>query len=217
MDNLGERLSSITRRLRTPTSGEWQDGDYIDAGLAMHLSSNASHAQRDALRTLVFAIGPGQVLTADRDYDRTIVDNPDPGTGYTGPALVGWNHYTGARFGPFFAINDRVVTDEDPGPRKLRVVIDCNGSDLDLVVAVTPPGVLPRPASNCYALETASVTGGRTQEVIDLTPDPMASVLIPCRGTADGEHVQVYPFFLWVGFYAASGANIYTITAYEVR
>lgn len=213
----GERLTSVTRRLRTPTATEWRNGRMLDAGLAHILSHNVAHAQLQSLRQWVFSLGPGAVTNLERGYGG-LEDRPDPGS-YGGLSTIAWDVRTAQRFGPFLAIRDREATARATAFRRVRVDVDCEATALTLLAALTVPGELPD--GGALAFVTASVTAGRGIVTLDLDPTPaLLSDLWPSR-LLDGdspERASVFPLDLWLGWYSTTGSSsIYTICAHEVR
>lgn len=216
----GERLD-VARRLRTPTASEWRNGRNLDAGLAMIVSSNIAHAQRESVRRWVTSLGPGTVTNAERGYTRSstpMEDRPDPGS-YSGINSISWDVRTAQRFGTFLLVRDREVSGEPARWRRLRVSVDADASALTLLVALTAPGDIPGANNAGYA--SRSITAGR--DVYSLDVDPALDVLeqtIPARrpDTAGAEESRVAAVDLWVGWYSASGtSSIYSITAGEIR
>lgn len=217
----GERLTSITRCLRTPTTSEWRNGRFIDAGLAMVLSSNLSHLQRESVRQLACTLGPGALTNGVRGYTYSgtaLLDTSDPGT-YSDLNAISWDLQTAVKLGPFFLIGDREPSGESLAPRKIRVAIDCDGAALTLLAALTP--IDARPDSTVYASATATVTTGRTIETLELLPDrgiPISRISCRRQSTSSAEVSGVYAANLWVGFLGASGTNaVISISAYETR
>lgn len=213
----GERLTGVTRRLRTPTATEWRDGRMLDAGLAHILSHNIAHAQLQSLRQWVFSLGPGAVTNLERGY-AGIEDRPDPGT-YSGLSTIAWDMRTSQRFGPFLAIRDREASAEATAFRRVRVDVDCDGTALTLLAALTAPGSLPDASALAY--RTASVTAGRGIVTLELDPSPgLTSDQWPARAqdSDEPERCAVFPVDLWLGWYSTTGSSsIYTICAHEVR
>lgn len=223
MTLLGERLTSVTQRYRTPTSGEWADGDFIDAGTAMILSSNLAHLQRESVRHLVSALGPGQLTNTLRGYTYSgteLTDTRDPGS-YANWNVISWDMQTASVFGPFHLIRDREITGDVPGFRQIRVHIDAvaAASALTLVACITEPGATPTNGPIAFATKTAST--GRAVNSLTLTvPPTLGPKLEECRPLSGStpERVSVVRVALWVGWYAASGTNhILSITADEIR
>lgn len=216
----GERLTSTTRRLRTPTASEWRNGRFMDAGLGMILSSNLAHLQRESVRHLVTALGPGVITNATRGYSYSgtpLKDRPDPGT-YTGLGAISWDTATATRLGPFTLIADREITAEDPSWRQVRVNVDASSVNLVLYAALTagdPPG------PDHLGFATANATAGRAVNALTLTPSrSIRPERMPARrpDASTDESAQVATVYLWVGWYAASGTNaVITINADEVR
>lgn len=216
----GERLTSIVRRIHTPTADELAAGAAIDAGIAQILSHNLAYLQLErALRACVFSLGPGSITNDVRGFDG-LSDRRDPtgGAGYSGTNEVSWDQRTAQRFGPFLSIADREVSGEALAPRKLRVCIDCEGSALRLLVAVTAAGELP--SAGAYAFKQQLVTSGsRAIVTLDLEPEPIDGTGWPARrGAPDDEDAGVFPFDVWLGWYSASGSSaIYAVTVQEIR
>lgn len=213
----GERLTSVTRRLRTPTATEWRNGRMLDAGLAHIASHNVAHLQLQSLRQWVFSLGPGSVTNLERGYGG-LEDRPDPGS-YSGLSTISWDIRTAQHFGPFLAIRDREESAEATAFRRVRVDVDCDATALTLLAAITLPGELPD--GGALAFETASVTAGRGIVTIELDPSPaLLSDLWPARLPAGDapERAAVFPVDLWVGWYSTTGStSIYSICAHEVR
>lgn len=220
MTTTGERLTSPTRRIHTPTADELAAGAAIDAGIAQILSHNLAHLQLErALRACVFSLGPGSITNDVRGFDG-LSDRRDPtgGAGYSGTNEISWDRRTAQRFGPFLAIADREVSGEALAPRKLRVCVDCEGSALRLLVAVTAAGELP--SAGAYAFKQQLVTSGsRGIVTLDLEPEPIDGTGWPARrGAPDDEDAGVFPFDVWLGWYSASGGSaIYAVTVQEIR
>lgn len=219
MDLLGERLT--TRRLHTPTSGEWVAGEYVDAGLAMIVSSNLAHRQRESTRQLVTALGPGTFSNGVRGYTvlgTPLDDSPDPGS-YDGVTEIAWDWQTALRFGPLYLLGDRDVTDEPPTWRTIRVSLDVSATSATYYAAITTLGELPSTTALAFAESTS--TAGRTRLTLDLSPSrDLVPTPLTCRrpdGSAP-EQSLVAQVNLWVGWYGTSGTNsLWTISAFEVR
>lgn len=222
MDILGERLTSITRRIKTPTSVEWRSGEYLDSGLAMIVSHNLAHKQRESLRQIVSSFGPGTITNSVRGYTyqgTPLSDVRDPGT-YSDLNSISWDHQTSRTFGPFFAIADRDVTDEQPTWRKVRVCLDVTAGGLTVYACATQRRELPSYETHIgYASATSSA--GRTTLTLDLSiSNALAAQSMPCRRAPGDtpEHAIAAQYSLWVGWYGSSGTNsVWTISAYEVR
>lgn len=216
----GERLG-VARRLRTPTASEWRDGRHLDAGLAMIVSSNLAHAQRESVRRWVTSLGPGTVTNTERGYTRSstaMEDRRDPGS-YSGIASVSWDIRTAQRFGPLLMIRDREVSGQPARWRRVRVSVDADASALTLLVALTIPGEIP--GQNNLGFASSSITAGRGLYSVDVDPalDALEQTL-PARrpDAATAEETRSAAVDLWVGWYSASGtSSIYSITAGEIR
>lgn len=216
----GERLTTTTRRLRTPTASEWRDGRFVDSGLAMILSSNFAHLQRESVRHLATALGPGVITNASRGYSysgTTLKDRPDPGA-YTGLSAIAWDVATATRLGPFTLIADREIAAEDPTWRQIRVNVDADSVNLALYAALTAGDP---PAPDHLGFATVNATAGRAINALTLTPSRgIRADRMPARrpdGATD-ESTLTATVFLWVGWYAASGTNaVVSITANEIR
>lgn len=221
MDLLGERLTSVTRRLRTPTSTEWRAGEYADAGLAMIVSHNLAHRQRESLRQIASALGPGTITNATRGYaflGTPLRDVADPGS-YSGINEIAWDMQTARRFGPFYAIRDRDVTDEPPTWRTVRVCLDVTASNLTAYACLTQGLEFPAPES-FVAFESTTSTAGRTVLTLDLDPSrALAEAATRCRDFGgETEQTSAAQCSLWVGWYGNGGTNsVWTISAHEVR
>lgn len=220
MTTTGERLTAPARRVHTPTADELAAGAAIDAGIAQILSHNLAHLQLErALRACAFSLGPGSITNDVRGFDG-LTDRPDPtgGAGYSGTNEVSWDRRTAQRFGPFLAIADREVSGEARAPRKLRVCVDCEGSALRLLVAITAPSELPSAGAYVFAQQVVT-SGARGVVTIDLEPEPIDGTAWPARRAApDDEDAGVFPFALWLGWYSASGSSaIYAVTVQEIR
>lgn len=212
----GERLTSIARRIHTPTADELAAGAAIDAGIAQILSHNLAHLQLErALRACGFSLGPGSITNAERGFGG-LTDRPDPGT-YSGVTEISWDGRTAYPFGPFLSVADRVVSAEERAPRRLRFCIDCEGSALRLLMAITAPGELPSAAAYAFAQQLVT-SGARGIVTIDISPEPINAASWPARRSApDDEDAGVYPFTLWLGWYSASGSSaIYSVTVQEI-
>ena len=220
MDILGERLTSITRRIKTPTSVEWRAGEYLDSGLAMIVSHNLAHKQRESLRQIVSSFGPGAITNEIRGYTyqgTPLSDVRDPGT-YSDLNSISWDHQTARTFGPFFAIADRDVTDEQPTWRKVRVCLDVTAGGLTVYACATQRRELPSYETHIgYASATSSA--GRTTLTLDLDPRELSPASTKCRDFGgETEYTTAALCSLWVGWYGSSGTNsVWTISAYEVR
>ena len=220
MDILGERLTSITRRIKTPTSVEWRSGEYLDSGLAMIVSHNLAHKQRESLRQIVSSFGPGAITNSVRGYTyqgTPLSDVRDPGT-YSDLNSISWDHQTARTFGPFFAIADRDVTDEQPTWRKVRVCLDVTAGGLTVYACATQRRELPSYETHIgYASATSSA--GRTTLTLDLDPRELSPASTKCRDFGgETEYTTAALCSLWVGWYGSSGTNsVWTISAYEVR
>lgn len=220
-DLLGERLSSITRCIRTPTATAWRDGEFIDAALAMHLSSNLAHLQRESLRHIAAALGPGTITNGERGYTLSgtpFQDVRDPGT-YAGVTSISWDARTARHFGPVLLLGDRTPADETPTWRQLRVNLDVSAANLGVFACLTTLGAVPDGSHLGFASTTS--TAGRTTLALTLTPSRTLPLeRVPSR-RPDGsgpEFVDAAVVSLWVGWYGGSGTNsIYAITAHEVR
>lgn len=216
----GERLTGVTRRLRTPSTTEWEDGRFIDAGLAAIVNSNLAHLQRESVRHLVTALGPGAVANEVRGYylnNTALQDRFVPPSGFVDEAAIAWGVSSSACFGPFTLIGDREETDQHPTWRNIRVRLDCTGTALTVFAAFTE-GSLPSPGHQGFVQQT--ITAGRT--FADLLLPPARSLVaarVACRdpGGATAEDVFTVTGVLWVGWYSASGSSaVYTISADEV-
>jgi len=221
VDILGERLTSITRRLHTPTSVEWQAGEYLDSGLAMVVSHNLAHKQRESLRQIASAFGPGTITNSVRGYTfqgTALRDVADPGT-YSGLNAISWDLQTSRRLGPFYAIADRNVTNEQPTWRKVRVCVDVTAGGLDVFALLTQGLELPSTESRVAFTSTTS-SAGRTTLTLDLEPSrELTPDTTKCRDFGgETEYVSAALCSLWVGWYGTAGTNsVWTISAYEVR
>jgi len=221
LDLLGERLTSVTRRLRTPTSTEWRAGEYVDAGLAMIVSHNLAHRQRESLRQIASALGPGTITNAMRGYTfqgTPLRDVTDPVT-YSGLTSISWDLQTSRRFGPFYAVRDRDVTDEPPTWRTVRVCLDVTASNLTVLACLTQGLEFPAPESY-VAFESTTSTAWRTVLTLDLDPSrALAEAATRCRDFGgETEQSSAAACSLWVGWYGTSGTNsVWTISAHEVR
>lgn len=223
MDLLGERLTSVTRRLHTPTSDEWRSGEYVDAGLAMIVSHNLAHKQRESLRQIATALGPGTITNSVRGYTFQGVpleDTHDDGI-YTGVRAISWDEQTARHFGPVFLIADRDVTDQPPTWRSIRVNLDVTAGGMDLFACVTNAGVLPSEGA-FLAFDSATSSAGRTFVALDLGLSRANLVAVPqrCRRSTGSsvESSACAAVSLWVGWYGTGGTNsVWTISAYEVR
>lgn len=223
MSLLGERLTGVTQRLRTPTSGEWADGDFIDAGLAMILSSNLAQLQRESVRHLASALGPGQITNTTRGYTYSgtpLTDAADPGT-YSQWSTIAWDLQTSTVFAPIHLIRDREIAGDVPGFRKVRVNIDAQAAAASLTLLACLTSVDSTPRDGPLAFGSITAATGHAINSLTLTLEPeITPRLVDCRpptGTTP-EQSSVYRLALWVGWYASSGTNyVLTINADEIR
>ena len=220
MDILGERLTSITRRIKTPTSVEWRSGEYLDSGLAMVVSHNLAHKQRESLRQVATTLGPGTITNSVRGYafqGTALRDVADPGT-YSGINSISWDLQTSKRLGPLYAIADRNVSGEPPTWRKIRVCLDVTAGGLDVFAVLTQGLEFPSTESR-VAFASATSSAGRTTLTLDLEPRELSPASTKCRDFGgETEYTTAALCSLWVGWYGSSGTNsVWTISAYEVR
>ena len=142
---LGEVLPQ-GRRLCTPSSAQWLDGDAVDAGTAMILDSNLSQQARESLHQLGVALGPG--LLVDQTQTDEFAHLTDQDTPTNSPSFVrqvGWTQNRSMCFGPFDITQDARDTN-GVTTRNVVVSVDCDAnttSSLVLYVAVTQGMAIP--------------------------------------------------------------------------
>lgn len=220
MSTTGERLTSITRRIKTPTSVEWTDGRSVDAGTGMIVSSNLAHLQYESLRHLASGIGPGLCPVNNRGWTSVnLIDSPDPGS-YTGVGIISWSHDVSRVLGPCSLIKDKEQASESPGYRQIKLVIDASAGgvgSMTLYAVATMSGDRPSTESS-LGFQTLTAATGRARNVITMTvqtnlrPQPLS-----CRG-AGAEQSQVTLIDLHVGWYSTNAADaIITMSAFEIR
>lgn len=220
MSTTGERLTSITRRIRTPTTTEWSDGRSVDAGTGMIVSSNLAHLQYESLRWLGGGIGPGLCPVNNRGWTSiNLIDSPDPGT-YTGTNVISWSHDVSRVLGPYHIIRDKEQASEATGYRQIKLVIDASAGgvgSLTLYAVATMTGERPAPDTS-LGFQTLTATLGRARNIITLTILPnLRPQTTSCRGSG-AEQSQVTPIDLHLGWYSINPTDaIIALSAFEIR
>lgn len=219
MSVLGERLTSTTRCLHTPTASEWEDGDAIDAGTAMILSHNLAHLQAESLRWLGGGPGPGACVNNRGWTTRVLADTQDTAD-YVETGVIAWNQETSRILGPYALIADRERAGDRTTWREIKVVVDANagsGSSLVLYVCATLAGHRPSRETR-LVITSLTASNGRARNVltVSLTAD-LAPGTFACRG-GGGESVGVVLVDLHVGWSSTNAADaIVALSAFEVR
>ena len=216
---LGEVLPE-GRRLCTPSTDVWLDGDSVDAGTAMILDSNLSQQSRESLHHLGCALGPGllvsQTQTSEWQY---LLDQASPTNASSFVEQVGWTQARSMCFGPFDLTYDRRTTDGQT-PRRVQVVVDCDPSttsSLLLIAAVTQGPAIPTPTTvlGYSRLVVPSAARGRQTlivESVSALPTVRRSSQNPSEPTS---YVDAY---VWLAWKATGDSDyIYAIDCWEVR
>lgn len=232
-DFVGQRLTTGASDtlpgsyVRIPTSAAsamFRDGCACDAGAAMIYQSNLSHSVSESLRHLcTFVLGG--TLSQVTGWSG-IRDVPDPG-GVTALSQISWRPSVSARFGPFYAIEDREADDGTPVLRKIvcETYAKSGASDtLEVYVAITA-GLDPEPplfgvvASETFSAPTSIAVTTKTLEAeLPLTGTTPLRVRPASSTTFGAVETIVAPWWLWLGWKSTNGGDkLLSFAAYEGR
>jgi hypothetical protein len=213
---LGEVLDE-GRRLHTST-GEWVDGQAIDAGTAQIVDSNLSQLARESLHHLGTAFGPGQIGSQIGTGYASLIDLAPETNAISWPQSVAWVQSAGLCWGPFDLTQDRVTTDGNM-LRKVRIYVDTfagTGSSLTVYGAITQGAGIPRD-SNTIAVNRAVASNGRGTVTFELAPTRVTPSARRSRATPT-ESAAFLDLYVWL-YFAATDANdaIYSASCWETR
>lgn len=213
---LGEVLNE-GRRLHTST-GEWVDGQAIDAGTAQIVDSNLSQLARESLHHLGSAFGPGQIGTQIGNGYAALVDLSSVTNASSWPQAVAWVQSAGMCWGPFDLTQDRVTTDGN-ALRKVRIHADVyggTGSSLTVYAAITQGSGVPRD-ENTVAVNRAVAASGRGTVTMDLTPTRVPPSTRRSRVTPT-ESSAFLNLYVWLFFHGTdSNDAAYSASCWETR
>lgn len=216
---LGEVLPQ-GRRLCTPSTALWIDGDAVDAGTAMILDSNLSQQARESLHQLGCALGPGILLNQNQANEFAyLLDQETPTNAASQVRQVSWTQPRTMCFGPFDITQDCRLTDGITS-RRVVVSVDCDAStttSLVLYAAVTQGPAIPTD-STCLGFARRPVTtASRTTVEITVSVQPVAGVVR--RGQQNPSEMTTYTdAYVWLAWRATSDADyLYAVSLYEVR
>lgn len=237
-DFIGQRFDDNAtprgRYVRQPPAASSHLGDDypLAANFAMRQQQNISHAAEQDHRHLFTWVRGGAL--SQTDGWGGIVDASNPGTG--GLATIPWSPAVSRRWGPYFAIEDRVALAADvPAPpvpgeavaRKVAFEVHARsgtGSSLTIYLAMTAglDPQLPLLGTVWDTTFSPGTTLAVTTKTIALAV-PLA-VATPVRARPStgagrgGSEVSVLPYWLWLGWRSTSGSDlILSATAYETR
>lgn len=225
------------------SSAFWTDGRAIDAGTAHIIDNNLSHLASESVRHLAWNPLYGEITWSSHNENSGWAgyEDADGYTAGTGLAAVtranaiSWDWRTAVVDGPFYLIQDRLLTAGGYGPRSVHVYVetDATGDGLALYAALTS-SELPPDQNNIIAWDYTQDGSGNlayvatgyanNQLVLDAaTPIPPNTRWISRkRGSAtSSSQVQVTQAWLWVGWrlFAVTGdqSSLISMSAFEVR
>lgn len=216
---LGEVLPE-GRRLCTPSTALWIDGDAVDAGTAMILDSNLSQQARESLHQLGCALGPGLLVSQTQTSEYLyLLDQATPSNAASQVEQVGWTQARAMCFGPFDLTADTRLTDGVTS-RQVIVSVDCDAStttSLVLYAAVTQGPAIPTPTTVMGFRRSSVTTASRTTQQIGVGVQAVAGVVR--RGQqSPSEPTSYTDAYVWLAWRATGESDyIYAVSVYEVR
>lgn len=224
-DYIGQRFDDDAalpgRYIKVPpaASAMIRDDRPIDAGAAMIIHNNLSHAAAESFRHLFCdVIG---IALSQTDGWTGPVDASSPGT--SGLGSISWSPSVAVRYGPFFGVEDRQTDDGTPALRTVELRIEARsgtGSSLTIYSAIVvnrlpDPPYLGATVEDSFSPSTSLSVNKRT-----LTVPLPSSVRTPFRARPSGgaADVLVVPYWVWIGWRSTSGSDqVLTVSGYEQR
>jgi hypothetical protein len=216
---LGEVLP-VGKRLCTPSTALWIDGDAIDAGTAMILDSNLSQQARESLHQLGCALGPGLLVSQSQVNEFAyLLDQETPTNAPSQVRQVSWSQARTMCFGPYDITPDRRTTDGTIA-RGVVVSVDCDAStttSLVLYAAVTQGPAIPTDTTFLGFARVPVTTASRTTVEISLGGQAVAGIVR--RGQQNpSEMTTMTEAYVWLAWRATGESDyLYAVSVYEVR